>query len=126
VSFGGSRGHRRSDLPYRSRIHSRVETNASAAALSKARGVAVLHRSKKHEPTLVVPRQDLVTTKAHARQVVVPRCQDFLQQPTPTQLRRIDVARPLRETRCRPTGRSIWKPSRLEGSPSWLEALNRW
>ena len=39
----------------------------------------------------------------------------LLQQTTPTQLRRIDVAHPIRETRCRPTGRSIRKAFTIRG-----------
>ena len=39
----------------------------------------------------------------------------LLQQPTPTQLRRLDVAHPIRETRCRPTGRSIRKAFTIRG-----------
>ena len=55
------------------------------------------------------------TTKAHARQVVVRLVPRLLQPPTPTQLRCIDVADPIRETRCRPTGRSIKEASTIPG-----------
>jgi hypothetical protein len=39
----------------------------------------------------------------------------LLQQPTQTQLRRLDVADPIRETCCRPTGRSIREAFTLRG-----------
>ena len=41
----------------------------------------------------------------------------LLQHPTPTQLRGIDVADPIRETRCRPTGRSIREAFTIPGKP---------
>jgi hypothetical protein len=57
------------------------------------------------------------TTKAHARQVVVAWCPDFYNSRPPAQLRRIDVAHPIRETRCRPTGRSIKEAFTTRGNP---------
>jgi hypothetical protein len=55
------------------------------------------------------------TTKAHARRVVVAWCQDFYNTRTQTQLSGIDVADPIRETRCRPTGRSLREAFTIPG-----------
>jgi hypothetical protein len=55
------------------------------------------------------------TTKAHARRVVVAWCQDLYNTRTQTQLSGIDVADPIRETRCRPTGRSLREAFTIPG-----------
>ena len=60
------------------------------------------------------------TTKAQARAGRGGLVPGLLQHPTPAQLRGIDVTGPIRETRCSPTGRSIKKPSRFRGKPSFV------
>jgi hypothetical protein len=60
------------------------------------------------------------TTKAQARTVVVAWCQDFYNPQTPTQLGRIDAADPIRETRCRPTGRSVREAFTIRGKAQFM------
>jgi hypothetical protein len=60
------------------------------------------------------------TTEAQARTVVVAWCQDFNNPQTPTQLGRIDAADPIRETRCRPTGRSVREAFTIRGKAQFM------
>jgi transposase InsO family protein len=121
-----TRRHRRGDLPYGSRIY--LHGNGFHDAVPKAwghpvdgKGRFVFRQRRRGGVLLHAGTRGPVPAPLHHQSSRTPGgggvVSGLLQHPAPAQFGGVDVTGPIRETRCRPTRRSIRKPSRFRGKP---------